>query len=140
MHIKDESGFNLMKYYIDTCIWLNILLEEKRFCKESKEFLHNLIFLGYNICYSGLVLRELKTKLKRFDYSVFREELDKFAERFELCESDKKHARVLEERYHSGYYDMVHLSLCKRLGLILVTRDKRLVDICEKENVVVLEL
>jgi len=51
-----------------------------------------------------------------------------------VVEEDYSFARKLESElfYELSFYDCLHIAICKRLGLILVTRDKELLRFAKK--------
>jgi len=132
-------------YYIDTCIWLNLFKQEGDpskgipYWKIAKEFIDKVGSSNEkHIVYSGFVLRELEIKLEPLTYAEKRKYLSRF-EMVDVNEEDKINARKLESHYNFdiGFYDLLHLSLCKRLGLILITRDAALMIIAKEQNVAV---
>lgn len=135
-----------MKYYIDTCIWLNLFKKEGDptkgipYWQLAKEFLEKVLFSkDDSLVYSGLVLRELQIKLREQAYQEKKrwfEEEPKFL-KVEVIGDDKVEARKLESRYdfEISFYDLLHAVLAKRLGLVLVTRDEQLLKIAQEIGV-----
>lgn len=136
-----------MKYYIDTSVWLNLFKREgdptkgKPYWKIAKEFIEKIMFSDANeIIYSGIILRELQIKLGEQAYCEKREffvQEQKFI-KVDVLNEDKVMARQLESKYNFNisFYDLVHLSIAKRLGLILVTRDTQLIRVAQENNVI----
>lgn len=137
------------KYYIDSCIWLNLFKKEgdpskgsRSYWKIAKDFIESVLFSDKKeIIYSGFVLKELKFKLSE---SLFKEKLRflKGEEKFKFAkaiEGDYALSRNLEEEsdYEISFFDCLHIALCKRLNLILVTRDADLIEFAQKYILVV---
>jgi len=124
-----------MKYYFDTCIWLNLFKKEKEFWKSAKELVEKaLISDKFQIYYSGLVLKELKFVIN--NKPLFEENSD-FLKKFnyiKLIDEDYAFARALEAKtdYKLSFYDYLHLAVCNRNKFILVTRDKDLINIAQQ--------
>jgi rRNA-processing protein FCF1 len=132
-----------MKFYLDTCIWLNLFKKEISFrgapyWKFAEDFIGRNLKSGNKIMYSGMVLKELKIKLNKKEYKKQNNwiEKSKFT-RITVLQEDKDAARKLESKYffEISYYDLVHLSICKRLNLILITRDRELIEIAKENQV-----
>lgn len=131
-------------FYVDTCIWLNLFKKEGDptkgipFWKIAQDFIDKVMFsMGEEIIYSGLVLKEIKFKLNNDE--LFAEKLSflRGEERFrfvELTEEDYSFARKLESEimYELSFYDCLHIAICKRLNLALVTRDNDLIKFARR--------
>ena len=125
-------------FYMDACIWLNLFKEEGDpskgipYWKIAKDFIEKIMFSeDKEMIYSGFVLKEIRFKLDKDSYEeklfFFKgEEKIKFVkatpEDYNL--SRRLHA---ESKYEISFFDCMHTAICKRLGLILVTRDKELI-------------
>ena len=133
-----------MKYYLDSCIWLNLLKKEgdaskgKPYWKIAEDFISRVMFSeDEEILYSDFVLKEIEVKLenkKLFEErKAFLEEEMKFIS-IKAAERDYAFARKLESKlmYELSFYDCMHIAICKRLDLILVTRDKDLIKFAKK--------
>lgn len=89
------------------------------------------------IIYSGFILKEIKFKLN--DENLFKEKLE-FLEKEEsfrfvkATEEDYEFARKLESelKYELSFYDCLHVTMCKRLDFVLVTRDNDLIKFASK--------
>jgi len=133
----------MKKFYLDTCIWLNLFKKEgnetkgKPYWEIAKEFIENIIFSKEKeIFYSGFVLKEL----------MFILEEEKFKEKIHFLRSDEKFifvkainedyllARKIESEsgYRISFYDCLHIAVCKRLNFVLVTRDQELINFAKK--------
>lgn len=133
-----------MKYYVDTSIWLNLFKKEGDsskgipYWKIAKDFIEKVTFSEDDeIIYSGIILRELQIKLSKTEYEEKRKFFSdeyKFV-KVDVLQEDKINARKFESAYNFeiSFYDLIHLMICKRLKLILITRDRHLISIA-KEN------
>lgn len=130
-------------YYVDTCIWLNLFKKEgdptkgTPYWKLAKEFLEKVMFSEDEIIYSGFVLKEIKYKLN--DIKLFNEKHE-FLKRepsfrfVKATNEDYLLARTLESefKFEISFFDCLHVAMAKRLGSILVTRDKALIEAAKK--------
>ena len=140
-------------FYLDTCIWLNLLKKEGDSTKGipywriAKDFIEKVIFSDdKEIIYSGLILKEMKFKLRNDE--IFKEKELFFKEEIKFrfvktVEEDYSFARKLESElmYELSFYDCLHIAICRRLNLVLVTRDadlikfaRRYVQVSKPEN------
>ena len=124
----------MKQFYLDTCIWLNLFKKEKNYWQIAKDFIENVMFSNdKEITYSGFVLKELRFKL---DNEVYSQKLKFLKDEFKFIkttEEDYEFARKLESelKYEISFFDCLHIAICKRLSLILVTRDYRLIKIAK---------
>ncbi len=130
-------------FYLDSCIWLNLFKEEGDptkgvpYWKIAKDFIKKIMFSKNDeIVYTGFVLKELKYKL---DEEIFNEKLLflKSEEKFRFIkatEEDYSFARKLESEshYEISFFDCLHISVCKRIKSILITRDEELIKFSKK--------
>lgn len=126
------------RYYLDTCIWLNLFKKEDKLAKGfplwkiAKDFIEKVMFSESDkIIYSGFVLKEIKFKVKNENFFVEKLEFLRKEEKFRFetaCSDDYDFARRLESEsgFKLSFYDCLHIAICRRLSLILVTRDKEL--------------
>ena len=134
------------KYYVDSCIYLNLWQKEGDeskgipYWKLAQEFLDKSDSEGSTIYYSGFILKELKYKLPK---DIFREKRKMFNEspflkRVVIDDLTFREARRLESEteYRHGFYDILHTLLAKRTGSVLVTRDKGLIAFARSLSVV----
>ncbi|MEM4263455.1 MAG: type II toxin-antitoxin system VapC family toxin [Candidatus Woesearchaeota archaeon] len=133
-----------MKYYFDSCILLNLFKKEgdstkgKPYWEIAKEFIDKAkLSEDTELFYSSFVLREVESKLK--DKQIFmknKEFLEKEAgiAFIEANEEDFSFARKLESEflYELSFYDCMHIAICKRLSLVLVTRDRNLISFARR--------
>jgi len=130
----------MSKYYIDTCIWLNLFKKENdkvQYWKFAKDFLEKVMFSKDIIYYSGFVLKEIEHIIKNKD--LFKEKKLFFKEEKKFIyikakNEDYEFARKLESNnnYKISFYDCLHIALAKRKKAVLITRDKDLIHIAEK--------
>jgi len=110
-----------MKYYVDTCIWLNILKKEKLFYKSSKELIES-----NEITISTITLKELSYKINLNNIITqlnFLTKIEKTKnEDYLLARKYEK-----ENNFNLSFYDYLHVAIAKRLFLPLVTRDRDLI-------------
>ena len=126
-------------FYLDTCIWLNLFKKEGDSTKGvpywriAKDFIEKVIFSDdEEIIYSGLILKEMRFKFKNNE--IFKEKELFFKEEIKFrfvktAEEDYSFARKLESElmYELSFYDCLHIAICRRLNLVLVTRDADLI-------------
>jgi predicted nucleic acid-binding protein len=123
-----------MKFYLDTCIWLNIYKknEKKKEFEESKKLIEKLLFNNkHKIYYSGFILKELRHKLSEKSFQKIRLFLRNEKTIFiKANEQDYELARKFEksEKNNISFFDYLHFSLCKNRELVFVTRDKELLN------------
>lgn len=133
-------------FYIDTCIWLNLFKKEGDenkgfpYWKIAQDFIERVMFSNDKIIiYSGVILRELQIKLSEKEYNKKRDFFENEPKliKVEVLQEDKINARKLESKYNFeiSFYDLIHISIVKRLNIILVTRDKQLINIAKENNV-----
>ena len=126
-------------YYIDTCIWLNLINKEGDETKgipywKIAEDLINLCrkneIIGIT---SSVVLKELKYKLNK-DMKCYFLRKYSFIKIITANESDYLFARTVEKvnDYQIGFGDCLHIAISKRMGAILVTRDNDLIRVGSK--------
>jgi predicted nucleic acid-binding protein len=130
---------NLKKYYVDTCIWLNLFKKEVGpatrypYWRSAEEFIQNIIFSSDSeIIYSGFVLKEIREKLKD-EISYFeKEKFFKEDKRFSFVKATPEDyflGRKLESTFNFkiSFFDCLHIAITKRVGAVLVTRDNLLI-------------
>ena len=115
----------MAKYYVDTCIWLNLFKKEGNpqkgtpYWKLAKDFTEKVLDSeDGEIFYSPLILTEFKSKMPFNSYQKWLEYLKK-QEKFKpvgIIPSDYSLARKLESyaRYELSFYDCLHIAICKR--------------------------
>ncbi len=121
------------RYYIDTCIWLNLIKREakgkKLFWKFAQEFLEQ----HSELITSSKIIHELESKgidskelLEKHNVKII-----------EIISEDLAQARIIESNSHYliGFYDCIHLAICFRLNATLITRDYLLIQEAKKYKV-----
>lgn len=131
-------------FYVDSCIWLNLFKKEGDpakglpYWKIAEEFIAKVLFSeDKEIVYSGHILKEIQFKL--CNEELFKDRLDfiggeeKFR-RIDVTKEDYAFARKLESESDFGisFYDCIHIAVCSRLNLVLVTRDNDLMEFAKK--------
>src|SRR3989344_737690 len=124
------------RYYVDTCIYLNLWQKEidpktgLKLWKIAKDFLQKIEDSDAIILYSGFVLKEIYHILgSRFNNrkDIFMDQI-KFKKVFANSE-DYDYARKLEKEfnYEISFFDCIHITLAKRERVILITRDEKMI-------------
>src|SRR3989338_155957 len=132
-------------YYVDTCVWLNLFKKEGDlskglpYWKLAENFIEKTMKSpDMKIAYSGIILRELQIILEE-EYNKKRKffEEDPLFLKIELLPEDKTKARILESQYQFkiSFYDLLHMMVCKRLSMTLITRDNQLLRIAKENKV-----
>lgn len=129
------------QFYVDTCIWLNLFKKEGDYSKGvpywqiAKTFFEKILYSDNVIIVSPIILRELEFKLKD-KYFLVKEVFKNVKNiRFiKITPEDYDFARKLESdsNYSLSFYDYLHIAICKRLNLNLITRDEDLIKIADK--------
>jgi len=129
----------LKRYYIDTCIWLNLFKKEGDaergvpYWEIADKFINNIKESEQgDVIVSTIVLKELTFKLKE----SFNKKRSFFKEKpyiiiVKMIAEDILLARKIESEnnYQIGFCDCLHIAIAKRLDATLVTRDKDLIII-----------
>lgn len=131
-----------MKFYVDTNIYLNIWKKEGDaskgipYWKLAKDFFDKVEKEGSTIVFSGLIIKELKYKLTNEQFEEKQKLLESTYQRIEVIQEDYINARKLESKsgFDISFYDCLHIAICKRLGLVLVTRDSLLLGFAKSEG------
>ncbi|MBU1198833.1 MAG: PIN domain-containing protein [Nanoarchaeota archaeon] len=130
-------------YYVDSCIWLNLFKKEgdfrkgKPYWKIAEEFIKKIMFSrNQEITYSGIVIKEIIFNVNKnlFEQNSYFFEKEPNIRFVKVTPEDKNFAREIESKfdYEISYYDCIHIALCKRFNMILVTRDKKLINLAKK--------
>ncbi len=127
-------------YYIDSCIWLNLFKKEGDpskgipYWKIAEDFIEHIEKSNDVIVVSPVVLKELFFKLED-KYSIAKDFFDKCTciNLIKLASEDYSFARKLESelQYQLGFFDCLHIAICKRLQITLITRDKELLRVAK---------
>ena len=123
------------RYYIDTCIWLNLFKKEVdsksgiQYWKFAKDLIEEIEEKQDNMIISTIVLKELYFTIneKFQDIKEFFKESD-FIQIIKTDPTDYDLARKWEkEDGKLSFYDYLHVAISKRLNLHLITRDEALI-------------
>lgn len=121
-------------YYFDSCMWLNLFKKEGDinkgipYWKLASDFLEKIEEERDIIIVSTIVLKELQFKLgnKFNDVDRFFKEKE-FIKIIKTTNEDYILARNFEQEHKMiSFYDYLHVSIVKRLSIILITRDNML--------------
>ena len=131
-----------MGFYVDTNIYLNLWKKEGDaakgipYWKLAKDFMDKAEKEGSTIVFSGLILKELQYKLTAETFKEKSDLLKSTYEKADVIEEDYKNARKLESKskFEVSFYDCLHISVCKRLNLVLVTRDSLMLSFARTEG------
>lgn len=136
---KDYFKF-MDKFYVDSCIWLNLFKKEGDaskgvpYWKIARTVLKRISFSeNAEALYTSAVLNEIERAT--CDAEIFRRWLSfiKSSKRFifvDCTKEDYSFARKLESEscFSISFVDCINIAVCLRLGALLVTRDKLLMD------------
>ena len=131
-----------MKFYVDTNIYLNLWKKEgdatkgTPYWKLAKDFMDKVERENSIITFSGLILKELEYKLTSEQFKEKSDLLKSTYQKVEVLEEDYNNARKLESksRFDISFYDCLHIAVCKRLNLVLVTRHRLMLDFAKSEG------
>ncbi len=122
--------------YFDSCIWLNLFKKEGDaskgvpYWKLAKEYIEKVKEENTIIIVSTIVLKELSFKLGvKFDEVMkFFKESD-FIKIIKTSPEDYNLARIYEQEHGLiSFYDYLHVAICRRLNIQLITRDSDLME------------
>ena len=125
-----------MTFYVDSCIYLNLWKREERgkvkFWKLAENFFERVEKTHDTIYVSSFVLKEL---CFAHDVSNLQQKIDNIrnSQLFKgvsAGSNDYSEARRFESvaQFEISFFDCMHIALAKRIGAILVTRDKKLLN------------
>ncbi|MFH1506399.1 MAG: PIN domain-containing protein [archaeon] len=133
------------KFYIDSCIYLNLWQKEGDETKGmpywliSKSFFERFDNERSVFYYSGFILKELSHALPE---SKFSEKTDSFKassnyRKISLSSTEFHLARKIESEinYDISFFDIIHMLLAKKTDSILVTRDKELLKTAKQYGI-----
>ena len=131
--------------YVDTCIYLNLWQKEVekktgvKLWKLAQIFFEKAEENGFNIYYSGFILKELSYILSKNEFynkKLLFESSPNF-ERLILSREEFEEARKIENEINLeiSFFDIIHIILARKSNSILVTRDKKLIKIADIYNV-----
>lgn len=119
----------MTKYYVDTCIWLNLFNKEQTKVQGLPVWKIAELFLEQhkeNIIASEFISLEIVSKGKE-DHL---ENLEKYAIFIIISAKEQSLGREIEskEKYNLSFFDCMHLAIAKTRDYILITRDKELLQ------------
>lgn len=133
-------------YYVDTSIYLNLWQKEENpitkepYWKFAKKFFEKVEENNSIIYYSGYLLKELYFILDRrlFDKKLLMFETSSNFVRIGLSKEEYDEARKIEieVNYEVSFYDIIHMLLSRKTNSILITRDKKLIEVCKRHNII----
>ncbi len=129
-------------FYIDSCIYLNLWQKEGDETKGIPYWMIAKIFLEKFdneesiLYYSGFILKELKFTLSKEEF-MKKERLFKESPNFKKLILSKEEFEIarkieLEIKYEISFFDIIHTLLAKKSNSILITRDKKLLEVAKK--------
>ena len=126
------------KYYVDSCIWLNLFKKEGDstkgipYWKLAKDFIEKVEEQNEKIIVSTIVLKELyfTTKDEFSKIQRFFKELE-YIDIIKTSPEDYTLARKWEQEL--SFYDYLHVAITKRLNIILITRDEDLIKFAKTQ-------
>jgi len=131
-------------FYIDSCIWLNLFKKEENphkgspFWKSANDFITRVIISkDCEIAYSSIILQELRAVIKNDRLFERRADFIKRGQNFrrvEISSEDYLSAKEIEKTSgpYVGFGDCLHIAICKRLALVLVTRDREMINVAKR--------
>ena len=104
--------------------------------KLAKDFMDKAEKENSVIVFTGLILKELQYKLTAEMFKEKSDLLKSTYEKADVIEEDYKSARKLESKsnFEVSFYDCLHICVCKRLNLVLVTRDSLMLNFARTEG------
>lgn len=119
-----------MKYYIDTCIWIDYWENRTDNLRPLGEFAFNFFSKledGDIVYYSYLTIKELRNKYSDETITKIFSIVDEY--RLIYLESDANHFKMAEAIARTGLAhksDALHVVLAKEFGAKLITRDTQI--------------
>ena len=119
----------MVKYYLDTCIWID-LLEDRKGPKDEHfgEFAFRLLSLiklqGHKVIISDHLIQEIKSRFWMESIQIVFGRLGGSIERVSHNIDQASEARQVRKNVRVPYGDVLHAILARDCSAILVTRDK----------------
>ena len=134
-----------MNYYVDTCIYVNLWKKEIAdngfsYYEIAGKFFDKINREGDLIYYSGYLLKELSFVLGD---TLFVENIPFFlySGNFVKVKFTRDEYERVKEIYSANkgvsFFDIVHMLLARKNKSTLITRDRELMELCRKFNVLV---
>jgi hypothetical protein len=134
-----------LSFYVDSCIYLNLWQKEgdenfgKPYWEIAKEFFEKVENKKSVIYYSGFILKELKYILTEVEYHKKREVFNSNScfMKESLTKEEYEEARKIEDEINGeiGFYDIMHILISRKTNSILITRDKKLIEVSNRLGV-----
>ncbi len=125
------------RYYLDSCVWLNLFQKEGDATKGipywqiALNFIENIKNNKNKVYVSTIVLKELYYILgnKFHNVKTYFEQTD-FIVIIKTKNEDYNLARKFENEddFQISFYDYLHVAIARRIDCVFVTRDKDLLD------------
>ena len=115
-----------MKFYLDTSIWLDIHLSRGINGEKAKEMMRKIIENDYVVCYSDLII----TELKNFGFSkyeiagILRTVSFDNLRRIHIFKEQRDEARILCKKRKIPLADVFHAVIARDNYSVIITRDK----------------
>ncbi|MBS3147673.1 PIN domain-containing protein [Candidatus Woesearchaeota archaeon] len=126
-----------MKFYVDSCVYLNLWQKEQKWWKKAADFFEAIDNPDNAIFVSGFVLKELGHILTAEEFSKRRILFNSaIFQKVIASEQDYSNAREFEREseFELSFFDCMHVALSKRIGAILITRDRKLIEFAAKKQ------
>ena len=108
--------------------------------KIAKEFFEKIEDKNAIIYYSGYLLKELSFILEKETFNkklqIFNNSPNFIRARLSLIEFDLARSIEKESNFEISFFDIIHMLLAKKTNSILITRDKKLIEISKKYNII----
>lgn len=135
----------MRSFYVDTCVYLNLWKKEKGsiFGRPlwliTKKFLDKIISQNHTIYYSGFILKELLNKLSTEEYLNKRQffEDNTLFRKVMLTKEEHEKAIAIKKNLQTNcsLSDIIHIMLAKKTNSILITQDKELLNLSNRNKV-----
>ena len=127
-----------MKFYFDTSIWLDIVLDRGNNGKVAKELLEKIAMFGLHIVYSDVVITEFK-KLEFSDFEI--NEILNLAKpnniyRIHSTKDQHQEAKKIYKEKNVPFRDVLHAIISRDSGAQLISRDKDFKKLKDITNVI----
>ena len=130
-------------YYVDTCIYLNLWKKEYnenlQLWEFAKDFLEKIEERGDVIYYSGFIMKELIFTLSKEEYikkrKLFNSNPNFIKEVLTNEEYEEGRNIEIQLKGEIGFYDILHILLSRKTNSILITRDKKLLEVANRMGI-----
>lgn len=113
----------MTKYYVDSCIWLTLMLN-----KEIPSPFFSELLEEDDLFTSEIVIAEVNDVLKRYNQSPSATFIRENSVVLELDDWHKQRAQYLNSIDNLGFGDCINVAYCESHELILVSRDRALIN------------